>query len=126
MDDIHRYIAYAVPAGWALLPLWALVSLVRNKAPGEGFWNVLAVMQVVLGVQAVVGLVLVIMGHEPASNGPVWLHYAYGIGAPVVALALAHSWARRHEGLSWVVFGVAGFVIFGLTFRALQTGLGID
>ncbi|HEX2235431.1 MAG TPA: hypothetical protein VHK89_04060 [Actinomycetota bacterium] len=126
MDDIHRLIAYVVPAGWALLPLWALVAFVRNKAPGQGFWNAVAVMQVLLAVQAVVGLVLLVLGRQPASNGPVWLHYAYGIGAPVVVLALAHSWARRNEGLSWAVFGVAGFVIFGLTFRALQTGLGID
>ncbi|HEX2239588.1 MAG TPA: hypothetical protein VHJ82_00375, partial [Actinomycetota bacterium] len=59
------------------------------------------------------------------TPGPQWLHYAYGGLFPVVVLVLAHRWARRLEGLAWVAFGAAGFINFGLTFRALQTGLGI-
>ena len=126
VSELHRYIAFSIPTGWALLALWALVSFVRNKPPGDRFWTLLGVLQVALGVQALVGLGLLLSGREPPSNGPVWLHYAYGALFPVVVLVAAHRFARRQEGISWVVFGVAAFVIFGLTFRALQTGLGID
>jgi hypothetical protein len=44
----------------------------------------------------------------------------------VAVLVAAHRFARKQEGISWIVFGLAALVIFGLTFRALQTGLGID
>ncbi|CAN5727964.1 hypothetical protein BH24ACT26_BH24ACT26_12000 [soil metagenome] len=126
MTEVHGYIAYAVPAGWALLALWTLLSFLRNKPPGGGFWNLLAVLQAILGVQVVIGAILFLTGARPASNGPSWLHYVYGALFPVALLVAAHRYARKQEGVSWIVFGIASVVIFGLTFRALQTGLGID
>lgn len=126
MTEAHRYIAFAIPTGWALLALWALVAFIRNKPPANGFWTLLGGLQVVLGIQAIVGAVLFVMGHRPGSNGPTWLHYAYGALFPAAVLVYAHRFARRNEGISWIVFGVAALVVFGLTFRALQTGLGID
>jgi heme A synthase len=117
--------AYAVVAGWAALALWALLSFVRNKAPGEAYWNLLAVLQVLVGVQVIVGVVLFMSGARPAYSGTSWLHYAYGGLFPLAVLVFAHRHARRNESVSWMIFGFAALVIFGLTFRALQTGLGI-
>jgi heme A synthase len=125
VTSIHRYTAYVVVAGWAALALWALVSFLLNKAPGDAFWNLLAAMQVLVGVQVVVGGVLFVFGSRPATPGPSWLHYAYGGLFPLAVLVFAHRYARRNQSVSWMVFGVAAFVIFGLTLRALQTGLGV-
>jgi hypothetical protein len=122
----HKYVGFSVPAGFLLLFGWALVSFIRNKPPGEWFWRLLAVVQVVLGVQIVVGGTLFLLGYRPSPNGPVWLHYVYGGLFPAGVLIAAHRYARRYEGISWMIFGVAALVNFGLTFRALQTGLGID
>ena len=126
MTALHKYIAYAVPAGWALLAVWTLFSFVRNRPPGDRFWAFLGAMQIVLGAQAVVGAILFASGARPSSDGPEWLHYVYGALFPVAVLVTAHRFARKQEGISWIVFGVASVVNFGLTFRALQTGLGID
>lgn len=126
MDEIHRIIGFAVPAGFAALALWALVSWIRNRAPAGGFWNLLAALQVIIGVQVLVGAILFAMGLRPPSNGPTWLHYVYGGLFPAAVLLAAHRFAQRLEGIPWVVFGFAALVNFGLTFRALQTGLGID
>ncbi len=123
---IHRMVGYAVPAAFALLTLWVVVSLVRNRHPGQPFWHLLATAQVVIGIQVLVGLVLFLAGGRPASNGPRWLHYLYGGVFPAVVLIVAHRFGRRRPDAAWLVFGVASFVNFGLTFRALQTGLGID
>lgn len=125
MTPTHRYIAYAIVAGWALLTLWALFAFVRNKAPGAAYWHLLAVLQVMVGLQVVVGAVLFLGGNRPATLGPSWLHYAYGGLFPLAVLLFAHRYARRNESVSWMVFGVAALVIFGLSFRALQTGLGV-
>jgi hypothetical protein len=124
--EIHKYVGYGVAAGFAVLTLWAAASFVRNRAPGSLFWTLLGGLQVILGIQIVVGGILFALGYRPLSNGPMWLHYAYGGLFPAVVLIVAHRVARRAEGIPWLVFGVAALVNFGLTFRALQTGLGVD
>lgn len=126
MTGIHLYIGYSVPAGFALVTLWAIYAFIRNRAPTESFWRLIAALQVVIGVQIVIGAVLFLLGGRPPSNGPGWLHYVYGGVFPAFVLLLAHRYARKAEGIAWLVFGFAAFVNFGLTFRALQTGLGID
>jgi hypothetical protein len=126
MTEIHHYVGYAVPAGFLLLGLWAVVAFVRYKPPGENFWRLLALMQGVIGIQILIGAILFIIGGRPRSNGVEWLHYAYGGLFPLVLLVLAHRYGRKTEGIAWIAFGVAGLLIFGLTFRALQTGLGTD
>ena len=125
MDTVHRYIAYSIPTGFAVLMLWTIVAFLRNKTPGDGFWNLLGSLQVVVGIQALVGIVLFATGARPQSNGPSWLHYIYGAIFPALVLTIAHHYARRLK-YPWAAFGIAGLVCFGLTFRALQTGLGID
>jgi hypothetical protein len=124
--DIHRYIAYSIPTGFAVLMLWSIFILVRNREPAGGYWNLLAALQVVVGIQFIVGATLFLSGHRPDSNGPQWLHYVYGAFFPALVLGVAHNRARKTEGAPWLIFGIAAFLCFGLTFRALQTGLGID
>ena len=126
MIDLHRFIAYGIPAGWALIALWALIAFVVNRDPGAWFWRLLGLMQALLVLQLVVGGILFLAGGTHNSNGPSWLHYAYGALFPAFVLGVAHRFARRTEGIAWIPFGFAAVVVFGLTFRALQTGLGID
>jgi hypothetical protein len=124
--DAHGWIGYAVPTGFALLTLWAVAAFFLNRAPGGGFWTLLAVMQVVIGLQIIVGGILFLAGGRPPTRGPEWLHYVYGGLFPALVLVAAHSLARRFQAFPWAVFGFAALICFGLTFRALQTGLGID
>lgn len=123
---LHRYVAYSIPAAFALLVLWSAWAYFRNRDAGGGYWAVLAFVQVVLGVQGMIGLVLFLAGGRPQSNGPSWLHYVYGAVFPLGVLLFAHVQARRRPAVAALIFGAAAFVNFGLTFRALQTGLGVD
>src|SRR3712207_8137851 len=57
------------------------------RSPGEAYWTWLTVAQVVAGIQALVGLILlVIVGRPPGGD---WLHLVYGFG-PIVILVIAH------------------------------------
>ena len=73
-------------------------------------------------MQLVAGLVLLALGHRQ-----VILHYGYGIVFPAIVLVIAHVFARGLdvESDTWKVFAVASFFVFGLTLRALTTGLGL-
>lgn len=125
MSEFHKYLGYPIPVGFGLLALWALYCLLRNKQPHDRFWTLLGVMQVFVAVQVVVGAILLLLGRVPPTS-PVWLHYAYGGLFPAALLMFAHRLGRtRFEGVPSLPFGVASFLICGLTIRALMTGLGM-
>lgn len=126
LTPLHKVVGYSIPTGFAILALWAVYGLIRNRDPHPWFWSLLGVLQVVIGIQFVFGGLLFLSGYRPDSNGPEWLHYVYGALFPAAVLTFAHRWARGAKTAPWLVFGVAALICFGLTFRALQTGLGID
>jgi heme A synthase len=123
VSEFHKYLGYIVPVGFGILALWAFISFFRNRNPEGWFWNLLAFLQVVIGIQVIVGAVLFFSGLAPPTD-PVWLHYAYGGLFPAALLVGAHRIARNYEGLPGLIFGIASVLICGLTLRALMTGLG--
>ena len=122
MSEIHKYVGFVVPAVFLIVALWALVSFIRNKTPGDWFWRVLAGAQVVLAVQIVIGGILyVFLGRR----GPEWRHYTYGLLFPFFLLLMGHRLARRYEDIPWIVFGIVAFLNFGLTVQAVRTGFEV-
>ena len=125
MSEFHEYFGYPIPAGFGILTLWVGYCLVRNRQPHDRFWTLLGIMQVLIGIQVVVGAVLLVMGREPPTS-PVWLHYAYGGLFPAALLLFAHRLGNtRFDSVPWIPFGAASLLICGLTVRALMTGLGM-
>jgi hypothetical protein len=127
MPKVHEYVGFAVVAVFTVGWVWGLVALVTKRDPGQRFWTWVVVAQVIAGVQAALGVLLLLLGYRPDT----WLHYVYGFG-PLVVFLIAHQMAREvrdQDGgrLSqpWVVFAAAEFICFGLAGRALMTGLGI-
>jgi hypothetical protein len=127
MPEVHKYVGFLVEAVFTVGWVWGLVALIRRRDPGQGFWTWLVIAQVIAGIQAAIGLVLLLLGYRPDT----WLHYIYGFG-PIVVFLIAHQMAREVRAgepggrLSqpWVVFAAAAFICFGLAGRALMTGLG--
>ena len=129
MLQVHEAIAYLVLAMFTIGWVWGLGAFVLRKDPGERFWTWITVEQVVAAVQALVGIVLLLSGRRPST----WLHLVYGFG-PLVILGVAHLMSREvtsnragggRWSEPWVLFTAASFICFGLSLRALMTGLGI-
>jgi hypothetical protein len=127
MPKVHEYVGFAVVGVFTVGWVWGLVALIAKRDPGQRFWTWVVVAQVIAGVQALLGVLLLLLGYRPDT----WLHYVYGFG-PLVIFLIAHQMAREvrdQDGgrLSqpWVVFAAAEFICFGLAGRALMTGLGI-
>lgn len=120
MRAAHTVIGWSIVVAFAALWVSGLVTkALRRRDPGRWFWVVVAVVQVAVGLQLIAGIVLLILG----GRQPL-LHYAYGV-FPVLALAVAHIVSRWADRPAWVNFAWASFFCFGLTLRALMTGLGI-
>ena len=125
MSRVHYYAAFIVPVAFGILAIAAIIGFLRNKPPGQWFWTLLAVAQVTLGVQVLVGAILFLSGlAPPGGGGPIWLHYAYGGLFPAALLVGGHRLGARHKDVAWVIFGGVAILNCGLTVRALLTGLG--
>jgi heme A synthase len=109
--------------GW----VWGCWAFLRKRPPGDRFWSWLTIAQVVAGAQAALGIALLLLDRRTSG-----LHLVYGFGPPAVLL-VAHAVARegqkeRPDARSlqpWIPFALASFVCFGLSLRALMTGLGL-
>ena len=110
---------------WAVVSVWALVLRFGEERETPAFWRVVSIAQILLGAQAVVGLVMLILGRRPgpADDGRTMVfHLAYGLVFPLIVLIVGHKYARDGRYRAHSVFAFAAFVIFGLTARAYMVG----
>lgn len=128
-------IGFAVVAIFAFGWIWGLAARITRRGPGDAYWAWLTVAQVTAALQAVLGTILLILGRRVVAQGALGgtLHYVYGY-LPLLLFVVAHVVARsgtaRAIGIDrpvqpWVPFAWASFICFGLTLRALMTGLGM-
>jgi hypothetical protein len=135
VSALHRVVGFAVVAVFALGWIWGLGARIARRDPGDAFWVWLSVAQVVAGLQAVLGTILLLVGRRVEAEGALGglLHYVYGY-LPLLLFVVGHVVARagsaRPIGIDrpvrpWVPFAWVSFISFGLTLRALMTGLGL-
>jgi hypothetical protein len=141
MPRVHEFVGFFVVAVFAVGWIWGLAAKLSHRGPGEGYWTWVAVAQITAGVQALLGVVLLIAGYRVDAAGTLGgvLHYVYGL-LPIVLFVIAHVVARagdmsfigvegrdgEHVRIrSWTPFAWAAFIGFGLASRALMTGLGL-
>ncbi len=122
MSSLHQAIGFVVVGVFALGWLFGLGLWISRRGAGDWFWRWLVGAQVIAVAQVVIGVVLLVLGRRPTT----WLHVVYGAG-PLVILVIAHALARDESFRvrPWVPFALASFISFGLTLRALMTGLGL-
>jgi hypothetical protein len=122
VSDFHRYVGFLVVGTFAIGWLFGIVLWVTRRRAGDWFWRWLVAAQVLAVAQALVGIVLLLMGRRATD----WLHLVYGFG-PIAILAIGHLLAREEPFRlrPWIPFALASFICFGLSLRALMTGLGI-
>ena len=135
MSALHRVVGFAVVAIFALGWIWGLGAKLSRRDPGDRFWTWLTVAQIVAALQALLGTLLLLVGHRVDAEGAMGglLHYVYGY-LPLLLFVVGHVVARagnaRAIGIDrpiqpWVPFAWVSFISFGLTLRALMTGLGL-
>jgi hypothetical protein len=122
MTGLHRVVGFAVVGIFAVGWLFGLALWISRRPAGGWFWRWLVLAQVVAVLQVLVGVVLLLIGRRTSD----WLHLVYGLG-PLFILAVGHLLAREEQfrDRPWIPFAFASFICFGLSLRALTTGLGI-
>jgi hypothetical protein len=119
LPRIHAAFGLGVAFIFLIIALLGLVFWIRNRDPGSFFWQLVALAQVGVGIQILLGLLMLASGRRAAN----WVHYAYGI-FPALTLYVAHRYSKRTKGLEWVAFAIVGFVNCALMVRGFMTGMG--
>ena len=121
MARFHILEGFVIVAGWGLLFLFGVGLFITRRDANRLYWGLLTVLQVLLGVQLLAGLVLLFGG----ARQPL-LHYFYGAVFPALVIGVCHLFTRGLEKPPYhLFFTIGSFFVFGLTARALMTGLGI-
>ena len=121
--ETHAFIGFLIVGGWFVVFAWGgLAWWPLHREPGRLYWGLLGVLQGILILQLLIGLIMWVRNPIPT-----WLHPLYGALFPAIILVIAHVMARGMdlEEDRYKIFAVAAFFIFGLTLRALMTGLGV-
>jgi hypothetical protein len=121
MARFHTLEGYVIVAGWGVLFLFGIGLFITRRDANRVYWALLTVLQVLLVVQLLAGLILLASGgREPL------LHYLYGAVFPALVIGVCHVLTRGLEKPPYhLFFTIGSFFVFGLTARALMTGLGI-
>ncbi len=127
MSILHRLVGFGVVGGFATLFVVGIgLRLTRRDEAPVWYWALQHWLENILIVQVVIGLILfVFMGRRVAGGDLVFLHYFYGSLFPLIAVVSGRIAALRREHHDWIGLTWGAFFAFGLTTRALMTGLGI-
>jgi hypothetical protein len=121
MASFHRIEGFVIVAGWGVLFLFGIGLFLTRRDANRVYWGLLTGLQILLGLQLLAGLVLLASG-----GGQPLLHYLYGAVFPALVLGVCHLFTRGLEKPPYhLFFTIGSFFVFGLTARALMTGLGI-
>lgn len=121
----HRYIGISIVVALLYLAVYGVVARIAGRHEvGRPFWGVLYYTETVLVIQIIAGTILLFMGRRVGGSG-FDLHYLYGSLFPFVVILGGRLYALRRDDRDYVPIAWAGFIAFGLTTRALMTGLGI-
>lgn len=116
--ELHARFANTVVLFTFVVSLWALFNYVRGKGISFSYWGTLVIGEILLVVQALLGVAMFLQGGRP----PRIIHFLYGVLVLLVwpgVFAYTQGRDTRREAL---IYGLASLFLFGLVLRAISTG----
>jgi CDP-diglyceride synthetase len=115
---MHDRMATTVLLFMAAVGFWGMFSFARGQSLSGSLAGTLAIGQVLIVFQGLLGAVLYFDGLRPATS----VHYLYGLTA-VVVMPFIWSYAKeRHPRQSLLFYSLAALFIAGLAVRGMTTG----
>lgn len=116
----HRFLANTVSLFILAVALFALFRMIRKQPLGTEFWGAVVIGEGLIVVQALIGIVLVIMGVMPAR----WVHFLYGaLGVILWPATFTYSSQQDERRQTVIWFAISLFMFAMLTLRSSSTGL---
>jgi len=124
--NLHFVNMILVLATSTIAGIWGLILFFMKRAMNRP-WRISLIIAAIDGaLQAVLGIILVLLGQRPAGGDLYYLHYVYGgivALAFVVAPTLTTSGAKPRRDV--LIYSLTALVIAAAGARATMTGLGL-
>lgn len=118
VPEVHRALANMIDLYALIVGIWGLFNFARNRPPDGNYNGALAVAVGLFVIEAIVGIVLLLMGRAPSRE----IHWLYGVTIvltiPAIFFFTRGSNTRRESFL----YGAGMIFIVGLAERAAETG----
>src|SRR5919197_3228032 len=116
MEIFHLLLGRSVVFFTLICGVWGILAHL-GRLPGDGrYYSTLVLAELLIVAQALIGLILLISGLQPADQ----IHFLYG-GLAVLVLPAVHGFATRRGWSTALSTGLAALYIFGLAIRAFTT-----
>jgi hypothetical protein len=112
--DLHTTWAWVVVIGNAVAGLWCLGAHWMARMRVRGMWAFVAVMQVTIFVQVVLGVYLVAAEGIEAPG----MHMFYGF-ISIVSVAILYAYRTQVRAWQYLLYGLGGLFLMGLGIRAM-------
>lgn len=118
---IHDRLASAAVLFTAVCAAWGIIGYLRNQPISSNYWGTLAIAEVLMVLQAIIGVVLWIQGARPDRD---IVHLLYGATA-VISLPAAYVYTNGKDDRPYnLLYGVVSLWLVGIALRGITTGGG--
>jgi hypothetical protein len=115
--QIHIGLARAAVIFSLMIGVYGFWRYFRKEGVSQDYWGVLAAGELLYLAQAVVGVVMLVMGLRPSR----WAHFLYGI-LSIITLPGAFAFMRGRDGRREVlIYALIGLFMAGVSLRAIGT-----
>jgi len=124
ISNLHYYNMILVLASGTVASVWGFILFFMKK-PINRPWRIsLIVAAVIAGLQALLGIILVLLGQKPGTGtGLFYLHYIYGaIVVLAIPIAITYATGGKNQRRDVLIFSIAALVLVAAAIRALMTG----
>ncbi len=118
LSDFHGQFATTSLLYLLIVSLWSFWRFYRKQGANSSYWGLLAIGEILIIVQVLLGVYLWIIGLRPART----IHLLYGALIPVL-IPGAYFYTKGRSGRAeMLVYGTTTIIIVGLLVRATFTG----
>jgi len=119
MSFIHGRLALTAFTYFLILSLWGFWRFFRKQGVSPAYWGALAVGEILLLAQALLGGYLWITGLQPARD----IHILYGVIVPIM-IPGAYLYTKGRDGRPEVlIYAAATIIAVALLMRAIVTAV---
>jgi uncharacterized membrane protein len=120
LTNIHGPLSSSILYFLLIAGVWGLVTAFRKRGVSSNYWGILAIGEIMIIVQAIIGVVLYVGEARPGRPG---VHILYGIVA-VITLPAYYAFSKgRDDRTAALLYGLFCIFVAGITLRSVTTGV---
>ena len=126
VSTLHIWNMFLVLAAGTISGVWGLILFFSRRTINRP-WRISITVTAIVGLlQALLGIVLVLLGQKPSGGSLYYLHYVYGgIVALAIPVAITYATGGKNPRRDVLIFSIASLVLVAAGARALMTALGL-